>query len=139
MRAHTKNRDHELMNLVQLRDEDINTSDIPEARDWRKAVVGKFYRPIKKPVTLRIDADVLLWLKSEGGGYQTRINTLLRTAMTCPMNAGTREIREADATAFEFASNKFRFPSLERHGELQNCDHMAERIAERHSMFALAS
>ena len=44
-------------------------------------VVGKFYRPIKKPLTIRLDADVLDWLKSKGKGYQTRLNSLLRTAM----------------------------------------------------------
>jgi uncharacterized protein (DUF4415 family) len=44
-------------------------------------VVGKFYRPIKKFLTVRLDANVLAWLKGQGGGYQTRINKLLRTAM----------------------------------------------------------
>ncbi len=43
--------------------------------------MGKFYRPIKKPVTIRVDADVLAWLKRQGSGYQTRINKLLREAM----------------------------------------------------------
>ncbi len=60
---------------------DIDLSDLPEVRDWDGAVVGKFYRPIKKPLTLRIDADVLAWLKSQGKGYQTRINQILRSAM----------------------------------------------------------
>jgi uncharacterized protein (DUF4415 family) len=46
-----------------------------------RAVVGKFYRPIKKAVTIRLDADVLAWLKSQGTGYQTRINAFLRRAM----------------------------------------------------------
>jgi uncharacterized protein (DUF4415 family) len=45
------------------------------------AVVGKFYRPIKRPVTIRVDADVLAWLKRQGRGYQTRIKKLLREAM----------------------------------------------------------
>ncbi len=44
-------------------------------------MVGKFYRPIKKPLTIRLDADVLAWLKSQGKGYQTRLNRWLRTAM----------------------------------------------------------
>jgi uncharacterized protein (DUF4415 family) len=43
--------------------------------------VGKFYRPIKKSLTIRLDADVLAWLKSQGRGYQTRLNKLLRAAM----------------------------------------------------------
>ena len=66
---------------VALRDHDIDTSDIPEVRDWRNAVVGKFYRPMKESVTLRLDADVLAWLKAEGPGYQTRLNAMLRQVM----------------------------------------------------------
>ena len=71
----------EIAALAAMNDSDIDTSDIPERKDWSGAVVGKFYRPIKKPVTVRLDADVLAWLKSQGRGYQTRINSLLRTAM----------------------------------------------------------
>jgi uncharacterized protein (DUF4415 family) len=43
--------------------------------------LAQWYRPIKKPVTLRLDADVLAWFKTEGRGYQTRINRALRTVM----------------------------------------------------------
>ena len=43
--------------------------------------VGKFYRPVKKLVSMRIDADVLDWFRSQGGRYQTRINTVLRREM----------------------------------------------------------
>jgi uncharacterized protein (DUF4415 family) len=39
------------------------------------------YKPIKKTVSARIDADVLEWLKSPGTGYQTRMNAILRNAM----------------------------------------------------------
>ncbi|MBI4479394.1 MAG: BrnA antitoxin family protein [Acidobacteria bacterium] len=74
-------RDKQIAALRRLKDEDIDLSDIPEITDWSKAVVGKFYRPIKKSLTIRVDADVLAWLKSQGKGYQTRINTLLRQAM----------------------------------------------------------
>ena len=74
-------RDKEIAALRRLKDEDIDLSDIPEIRDWRKAVVGKFYRPIKKSLTIRLDADVLAWLKAQGKGYQTRINSVLREAM----------------------------------------------------------
>lgn len=71
----------ELEGLEIMKQKDIDLSDLPEVRDWAGAVVGKFYRPIKKPLTLRIDADVLAWLKSQGKGYQTRINEILRSAM----------------------------------------------------------
>jgi len=64
-----------------MKDQDIDTTDIPPTLDWSKAVVGKFYRPIKKPLTIRLDADVVAWLKRQGKGYQTRINALLRSAM----------------------------------------------------------
>ena len=72
---------HEIRAVKRLKDRDIDTTDIPPLTDWSKALVGRFYRPIKKPLTIRIDADVLEWLKRPGKGYQTRINALLRTAM----------------------------------------------------------
>ncbi len=67
--------------LAAKRDEDIDFSDIPLKLDWSKAEVGKFYRPQKKAVTMRLDADVLEWLRGYGRGYQTRANLLLRHAM----------------------------------------------------------
>lgn len=81
MRKVSKKQVKELKALTSLPDEKIDLSDIPEVRDWRRAVVGKFYRPIKKSLTIRLDADVLAWLKARGRGYQTRINQLLRAAM----------------------------------------------------------
>jgi uncharacterized protein (DUF4415 family) len=48
---------------------------------WENAVVGKFYRPVKTAISLRIDADVLAWLKSQGEGHISRINEILRRAM----------------------------------------------------------
>ena len=43
--------------------------------------VGKFYRPKKETVTVRLDADVLHWLKQDGKGYQSRMNAILRHEM----------------------------------------------------------
>ena len=80
-------RAKELRSLEKMKQKDIDLSDLPEVRDWAGAVVGKLYRPIKKPLTLRVDADVLAWLKSQGKGYQTRINEILRSAM---MNQDSR-------------------------------------------------
>lgn len=45
------------------------------------AELAEFYKPIKKPVTLRLDADVLAWFQKQGRGYQTRINRALRKLM----------------------------------------------------------
>jgi uncharacterized protein (DUF4415 family) len=70
----------EIEDLRRMKDDEIDLTDIPETADWSKAVVGKFYRPRKKSLTIRIDADVLAWLKAQGKGYQTRINALLREA-----------------------------------------------------------
>lgn len=81
MRRVSKKQAKELAALARMPDDKIDFTDAPEVRDWRGAVVGRFYRPIKKPVTIRVDADVLAWLKREGQGYQTRINKLLREAM----------------------------------------------------------
>jgi uncharacterized protein (DUF4415 family) len=77
----TRKQAREVRALSRMRDSEISLEDAPELTHWDRAVVAKFYRPIKKPLTIRIDADVLAWLKSQGKGYQTRLNNLLRTAM----------------------------------------------------------
>lgn len=77
----TKKQAREIRALKSVKDEQIDFSDIPEKTDWSKAIVGRFYRPVKKSLTIRIDADVLAWVKSGGKGYQTRINSYLREAM----------------------------------------------------------
>jgi uncharacterized protein (DUF4415 family) len=82
MKKLTKRQASQLEALREMKDEDIDLSDIPEITDWSNAVVGKFYRPVKQSLTIRLDADVIAWLKSQGSGYQTRINSLLRAAMT---------------------------------------------------------
>jgi len=71
----------ELRRVEAIPDDQIDLSDIPEVTDWSDGIVGKYYRPVKKPLTIRIDADVLAWLKSQGAGYQTRINRFLRQVM----------------------------------------------------------
>ena len=81
MKKASRKQAKELAALARMPDEKIDLTDAPEVREWRGAVVGKFYRPIKRPVTIRVDADVLAWLKRQGRGYQTRINKLLREAM----------------------------------------------------------
>ena len=77
----TKSQAREIRALKRMKDEDIDLTDIPEMTNPTKVVVGKFYRPIKKSLTIRIDADVLAWVRGQGKGYQTRINVLLREAM----------------------------------------------------------
>jgi uncharacterized protein (DUF4415 family) len=57
----------------------------PKRRNFALSV--EFYRPLKKPVTLRLDADVLAWFKKDGRRYQTRINGALRKVMEREMRA----------------------------------------------------
>lgn len=77
-----KERDR-LKALATRPDTEIDTSDIPEVRKLPSdAVIGKLYRPVKQSVTIRLDADLLAWLKTQGEGYQTRINEYLREVMS---------------------------------------------------------
>lgn len=72
-----------LRKLAAMPDSEIDTSDIPvlPPEAWKHAIRGGLYRPVKKAVSLRIDADVLAWLRKDGKGYQTRVNRLLRQGM----------------------------------------------------------
>lgn len=78
----------ELAALADKPESEIDFSDLPSttARDWQAGERGKFYRPVKQQLTVRIDADVLAWLKSQGKGYQGRLNDILRAAMLDPEN-----------------------------------------------------
>ena len=67
--------------IAAMPDDTIDLSDMPEVTDWSNWTRGKFYRPIKKQVTLRLDADLIEWFKAQQGGargYQTAINAALR-------------------------------------------------------------
>jgi len=73
----------EMKALADMADKEIDFTDIPELTDafWKNAVQNPYYRPTKTSTTVRVDSDVLAWLKSPGKGYQTRINEILRAAM----------------------------------------------------------
>jgi len=75
----------EIRQAYSRRDKRLDNAD-PEApvlppEMWENAIVGKYYRPKKQPVTVRLDQDVLAWLKAKGGGHLTRINEILRKEM----------------------------------------------------------
>jgi uncharacterized protein (DUF4415 family) len=142
MKNRNKNFDAELAALARKRDEDdIDTSDIPEVKDWSSAVVGKFYRPAKEAVSIRLDVDILAWFKSQGFGYQTRINEVLRKEIT---NGTSTNRNEGDLSASAerivpgTRCRRLRFPTLEKRGELGRSDETAEMISERHSFFSVA-
>ena len=81
--AFTAEQATELDALKTAPESAIDCSDIPELDEsfWKNAVPNPFYRPTKTSTTVRIDSDVLLWLRAQGRGYQTRINAILRKEM----------------------------------------------------------
>ena len=78
----------ELNALTERPDSEIDYSDIPRLDEafWKNATPNPFYRPTKTSTTVRVDSDVLAWLKSKGKGYQTRLNAILRRAMLDDMH-----------------------------------------------------
>ena len=69
----------EIEALAALPDAEIDTGDIPEILDWSGARRGLL--PVKKRITLRLDADVVAWFRANapgGRGYQTEMNRVLR-------------------------------------------------------------
>ena len=78
--------------LAARPDSEIDLSDAPElsAEQWKKGIRGHFYRPVKRQITARVDADVLEWLKSQGKGYQSRINAILRREMLMALKAAAK-------------------------------------------------
>jgi uncharacterized protein (DUF4415 family) len=86
-RAHAKTPAfrERMKRLGALREKDIDYSEIPPISDQRLAAMVRAdqYRPVKRTVTMRVDADVLDWLKTKSGGagYQTQLNAMLRGLM----------------------------------------------------------
>jgi uncharacterized protein (DUF4415 family) len=79
----TKKQKSDLAALNARSDGEIDFSDIPPltADFFKNAVRGKFFKPTKTSTTVRIDSDVLAWLRAQGRGYQSRINAILRRKM----------------------------------------------------------
>jgi uncharacterized protein (DUF4415 family) len=84
----TEQQQADIAVLKTLSDADIDYSDIPPLTEefWQNAVRNPFYKPTKTATTVRVDTDVLLWLKSKGKGYQARMNAILRTEMLKELN-----------------------------------------------------
>lgn len=83
----------EIKALAAMPEDQIDTSDIPPLGDafWKNAVRNPFYKPTKTATTVRVDSDVLAWLKSPGKGYQTRMNAILRRAMLAEIEHTSRK------------------------------------------------
>ncbi|WP_374632668.1 BrnA antitoxin family protein [Ferrovibrio sp.] len=84
--------------LAALGDTTIDFSDLPEVdfnqpgADGRATSRGRFYRPVKRPVTMRLDADVMAFFQAQGEGYQTRINTVLRKYMVAALSGQKKPV-----------------------------------------------
>ena len=79
----TAARQRRLAQVSARPDSKIDLSEIPPLKEsfWEDAVRNPFYRPVKQQLTVRLDADVVAWLRNQGRGYQTRLNRVLREAM----------------------------------------------------------
>lgn len=81
--AMTPARKRRLARLAKRPDSEIDFSEVPPLDEsfWKNAIRNPFYRPVKQQLTVRLDADVVAWLRRQGKGYQTRLNQVLRDAM----------------------------------------------------------
>lgn len=90
-KATLDNLDTDWEQLAQMTDEDIDTSEIPPVplEMFARGIVRRGLKPVvaKKQLTIRVDGDVLEWFKSQGRGYQTQINALLRAYMEAHQTA----------------------------------------------------
>lgn len=79
----TAARKRKLAQFAAQPDSKIDFSEIPELTEdfWKNAIRNPYYRPIKQQLTVRLDADIIAWLRGQGKGYQTRLNRVLRDAM----------------------------------------------------------
>jgi uncharacterized protein (DUF4415 family) len=81
----------EIAQLEALDGREPDTDDIPELppEAWANAIRGRFYKPRKEAISLRLDMDILAWLRARGPGYQTEINRILRETMNAEVSAPT--------------------------------------------------
>ena len=82
-----------LNDLAAMTDDQINYDNIPKLTSAQLDEMrpAAFYRPVKRQITARVDADVLAWLKSQGKGYQSRMNAILRREMLQAQNTTGRK------------------------------------------------
>ena len=74
----------------------IDLSDQPELDDqfFSRAVRNPYVKPVKEQLTLRLDADVIAWARRKGPGYQTRLNSALRSLMLKDLEQTSRRPRQ---------------------------------------------
>jgi uncharacterized protein (DUF4415 family) len=86
----TKEASKRLREHIRKHGLDPSPEDLKEIPALTDEELDRMYRPVKKPVTVRLDADVIAWLKAKGDRYQTHMNAMLRDAMHREMRAGRK-------------------------------------------------
>jgi uncharacterized protein (DUF4415 family) len=89
-----------LRELAARPDSEIDYSDIPPLTEkfWKNAIPNPYYRPVKQQITLRIDADILAWLRAQAPeGYQSRLNAVLRKVMLQELSTQTESSAQPTA------------------------------------------
>jgi uncharacterized protein (DUF4415 family) len=74
----SKRQRADLARLKNLPDNEIDYSDIPPLTAEQLATA---FQPNRQLIAVRLDREVLKWLRGFGPGYSTRINNILRTVM----------------------------------------------------------
>ena len=116
---------------------------MPEVLDWSGAEIGKFYRPPKKPVTMRLDTDIISWLKGYGRGYQTKVNVLLRHAMMNSFGRARQRLNKQTSRAAIVAAREAREDLAARREafrtsrKLKNLSHRADVLRRGDSICSL--
>jgi uncharacterized protein (DUF4415 family) len=93
MKTEPDDRARELAALAELPEDTIDTSDLPETEDWGGAKRGRFYRPFKRSITMRLDVDVIDWLRRREPKCQTAISRVLREHMMSRASGSSKESR----------------------------------------------
>ena len=114
MKKLTRNQKRQIAAVAAKKDADIDLSEMPEVLDWSGAEIGKFYRPPKKPVTMRLDTDIISWLKGYGRGYQTKANVLLRHAMMNSFGRARQKLNKQTRRAAIVAARREAFRASRR-------------------------
>lgn len=83
---HLDDLGREKLKKLEDRPVDLGDPDAPQIEEWMVRERGKFYRPLKQQITLRLDKDVVAWFKGRGDKYQTRINDALREYIRSQMD-----------------------------------------------------
>lgn len=111
----SEQRKKQLRDLQSMTAEDIDFSDIAELTEeqFRQARRAPYYRPLKRSITIRLDVDLIEWLKREGHGYQTKANRLLRSQMLRDLATERAELRrQSESLAKETQANASSMPVI---------------------------